>query len=361
MQKIKLVHLIIGLGIGGAEKVVFDLSRFANQEAFDVSVLVLGEENGMLPFFRKNNIPVEFLHADKLSFKPFRMLYSLWQGIQKIRAINKASEINVIHAHMSYAGILATIAKMVLPKTKIVFTSHNFNLESKLDEKLLFLTKKIRNVDIIFSKEMHKDTYRKDAVVIPNGIMTSEYELNTAKFNPFTFICIGRLGEQKNQIALIPPVKKLVEKGYNFQLLLVGEGLGRASLEKAIQQNNLQETIKLLGIRNDISELCNQAHCLVMPSLWEGFPIVLLEAGASKLPIITTNVGSIRHLINKEELGYLIPDNTTLSNQMEEVLNNYDLAKQKGLNLKMKVKKQFDIHQIVKQHESLYSKLAINH
>ena len=138
---------------------------------------------------------------------------------------------------------------------------------------------------------------------------------------------------------------------------MVGEGDNRPIIEKAIYENQLEDSIKLLGLRRDIPLLCNQAHCLLLPSLWEGLPIALLEAGSSSLPVITTNVGSIPTLID-DDCGYLLTNLDQMTAQMTAVLTDYASAKGKGALLKEKVKTYFDIGKIVQQHEQLYSRLV---
>jgi len=358
MRKIRLIHLIHSLGFGGAEKVVFDLSRSACPKYFDVSILMLGEEKGMISLFEKENILVECLNPRQINFRPIRVPYRFWEGVDKIVKMHEQQPIDVIHAHMSYSAFLATLVKLRLPKVKIVFTSHSYNMESKVDEWILFFTKKWRNADVIFSQDMQDKIYRKDATIIPNGIRMKEYELKLPKFKRFSFLCIGRLIYYKNQKSIITATKQLVDKGYDFDVLLIGDGPDKAMLEMEVEKHKLQNHIKLLGLRKDIPQLCNSGHCLLLPSLWEGLPIVLLEAAASSLPIICTDVGCISDLMDQDNLGYLIPDSSTLVEKMEEVLNNYEEATQKGIRFNQKVKKQYDIQSITQQHEQLYTELV---
>lgn len=349
MPRIKVLHLITTLEYAGAQKVVFDLSRLINLADFEVSVVAISEHEEMLEAFEDNNIQTEILYTKKT-------ISSVWNSYLRLCKIIKTQKIDIIHAHLTHANIIATFLKMRFSHLHLIFTPHSFNIGSKPRYLFVQMTKSLRSADIIFSKEMYQNSYKKDVVIIPNGIATKEYALSLNPFKTFTFICIGRLEAVKNQIALIEPVKRLKEAGYNFQLLLIGEGKERQAIEKAIQQDNLQSHIQLLGFRSDIPELCNQAHCLLIPSLWEGFPIALLEGGASALPIISVNVGSISTLLNTKT-GYLINDIKEIGSKMAEVLDDYPSAKKKGNSLKQKIQKDLGIQSIVNQHESLYKKI----
>lgn len=354
-KKINICYLITQLGIGGgAEKVVYDLCTKGDHEQFNYVVISLAalEETVMYQQFQDANIPVKILAIQKSPI-------AVWKTWLKLLKIIKTYQIDVLHAHLIHAGIMATLLKLWMPKLRFVFTSHNYNLGSKFREFFTRSTKKLRNADIIFSEDMQTTIYKKEVNVIPNGIAIADYQIKVPKFDKFTFICIGRLSAQKNQLALIEPVKKLKNQGYQFQLLLAGEGPDEEKLNQAIQAENLTEYIQLLGIRKDIPTLCNQVHCLVMSSLWEGLPIVLLEAGASRLPVISTDVGSVSSLID-EKTGYLITHTDELVGKMQKILDNYSLATQKGVALYQRIQKDFSIEKVVQQHEDLYKELVIN-
>lgn len=351
MTKIKILHLLSSLEVAGAQKVVFDICRLRNRKKFDAIVVGISHQEDMRNVFEEEEIPVEILNTQKT-------IISVWKSLKKLSSLIKREKIKVVHAHMSHPIFLGVLLKMRHPSLKLIFTSHNFNLGSTLRELFIFLTKGIRNADIIFSKKMFRSIYKKNAVIIPNGIDTTDYHLNIPKFKRFTFVCIGRLAAAKNQLALIKPIKKLLQKGHNFQVFIVGEGKNRAKIEQALAANQLTDHIQLLGLRRDIPQLCNQAHCLLLPSLWEGLPIVLLEAGASSLPIISSKVGSIPSLIDVES-GYLLNDQISdIETQIELVLTDYETALKKAKKLKEKIKKQFDINVIVQKHEVIYSKVA---
>ena len=149
------------------------------------------------------------------------------------------------------------------------------------------------------------------------------------------------------------------EKGYSFQVLFVGEGKDRPKIEKAIVEEQLEEYCQLLGLRKDVPQLCNAAHALLMPSLFEGLPISLLEAGASGLPVIATPVGSIPTLLDADT-GYLINHTSQLTDTMRRVMTNYEEAKRRGKKLQKRINQEYDIQAIVEKHENIYYQLYHN-
>lgn len=344
MKKINVLQLITGLGMGGAEKVVYDLAYYSDKTKFNNSVISLSKRVERLQEFLNGKINTKVLNKDNT-------LLDLIQMITEIHLFIKENKIDVIHAHMSHPMIIATILKIFNPRIQIVTTSHNIDIESKFRELFLYIFKFLRFKDIIFSKDILMYFYKKDYEIIPNGIDFNNYNLHVEKNKRFTFISIGRLETVKNHKLLIEVANNLKDN-YDFELQIVGEGYLKGDLEKMIDKYKLNDVVKLLGLRRDIPLLLNQAHCFLMPSLWEGLPIVLLEAGASRLPIISTSVGSIPILLNNKNSTLVELD--CFEKSMIDIINNYEKANEKALKLFDKIKKEYSIEQIVKKHEEIY-------
>ena len=298
MKKINVLHLITNLEIGGAQKVVWDLSKFMDKSKFEVIVASLVNVSNYVPLFEKENIRVEVFDLKKNPVS-FLKIYN------EIASLIEREKVDIVHAQLYHSAFITTFLKIRFPNIKFVFTSQCWNIESKAREFFIKLTKSFRDTDIIFSKSMQTPIYKEDAIIIPNFIEIDAYEKEVAKFPVFTFLNLGRLHEQKNQHALIEPTKKLKQKGYKFQILIGGVGHLKDSLEEAIVENDLSDYIKLIGHASDIPTICNQAHCFLMPSSWEGLPLAMLEAGASSLPIISTLVGSIDTILDAVSYTHL--------------------------------------------------------
>ena len=153
---------------------------------------------------------------------------------------------------------------------------------------------------------------------------------------------------------MIEIANKLRHK-FDFKLQIIGEGSLKPEMIKLINKYKLDKHIDLLGLRRDIPRILNEAHCFLMPSLWEGLPMSILEAGASGLPIVATPVGSVPVLL--DEHNSYISDLDAFESNMIEVLTNYGEAKEKGVKLSHEIKKNYSIEAIVSQHEQIYLKL----
>lgn len=348
MQKINILQLITGLGMGGAEKVVLDLATYTNKNDFNTFVIAMSKRDELLNDYLTNNINTTIL-------KKSNSLKDMFSIINSINQFVKKNNIQIIHAHMTHSIIIASIMKILNPSLKIIYTSHNLNIGSKLREFVVWMLKPFRNIDIVFSKDILKYFYKSNYKLIPNGIKIDKYDLKLEKNKKFTFIAIGRIETVKNHKFLIEVANDLKNR-CDFEIHIVGDGNLRNELEILIEKYRLQSIVKVLGLRKDIPKLLNQSHCLLMPSLWEGLPIVILEAGASSLPVLSTPVGSIPSLLNHEN-AYLC-ELDDFKNKMIEVLENYDLAKEKGEKLHQEILKTYSIDSIVSKHEKIYQELV---
>ena len=121
-------------------------------------------------------------------------------------------------------------------------------------------------------------------------------------------VCVGRLSEEKGQSVLIEAAARLVAEGTELDLVLVGDGPTRASLEELIERYGLQDSVRIVGWRSgpDVrAELC-AARALVLPSFFEGLPVVVMESLALGRPVVCSSVGGVSELVRGRETGWLV-------------------------------------------------------
>lgn len=353
MNQINILHLITSLPIGGAEKVLLDLCSNLDEDIINSHVIALNDENDYDVEFKAIGVNVVNLNMTK-SPKSF------YNTLSQINKFIKINHINIIHMHMFHPLVFIPLIKLAHPKIKTVFTSHNVNIGSKLREIVTYLFKPFRDTDIVFSKEMITSMYVKDTVVVPNGIDTSKYQMSLTKNEKFTFISVGVLRKQKNQLFLPSCARYLIDQGItDFDIQIIGgpdaSGNMRCEIESEIKKHDVTNEINMLGKRHDIPNLLKKAHCFIMPSHFEGLPIALLEAGAAGLIVVSTPVGAIPTVID-ENSGYLTKLDQ-FAQTMAIIIQNQNEAKEKGRNLQEKIKEDFSIKSMATAHEAIYTQL----
>lgn len=347
-QEKNVLQLSSGVGNGGAGKILFDtFVQLEKNNRINSAVIFFSNENVLSTRFNNNEFRVILLSKNK-SLKFFFEILSFSNSFVK------SENIDIIHAHMFHAMLIAAVLKIRNPKIKVVFTSHNVNLGSRLRNFLIFLLKPFRDIDILFSPNMKRYFHKSHNTVIQNAVNSEEFKGQTDKFEKFTFLAVGHLREAKNYPFLLKCVRDL-KKSFDFQLLIAGEGKLRQELQNIIQKEKLEKHVFLLDNVENIPELLQQSHCLVMPSLWEGMPLAILEAGTSRLPVIATPVGSVSSMLN-EKYGYL----ATLDEfceKMADVYYHYSDAQERADHFYDQVTKEYTIEKMAKKLEDLYLSL----
>ena len=353
-----IVHILSSFSGGGAENMVLQLAKQSNQNVKTV-VISISQVNTITNAasiedkFIQENIEVHCL--DITSFKNA----SLKRGLKKLNAITKTLEHPVFHCHMFHSVLLATFLNIAYTRVPVVFTLHTNKLESISRRWLLFLTKSFRKKDIIFSINSKK-WYLKNSKVIPNGVdfeyFSQNITLQQEVSKPFVFLFLGRLHTPKNPLYMVTAAKLLIDNNITeFVIHVVGGGDMEEELKEHIDKNNVSKHFKLLGFHNNVKPFLAEANCLMLPSIREGMPIVILEAAAAKLPIIATPVGSIPDFLNNSN-AYL-SNLDVFHESMIDVILNYENTKPKADKLYDEVKSAFDINSVYNEHLKLYKSL----
>jgi glycosyltransferase involved in cell wall biosynthesis len=342
----KILHVISGLRGGGAEHFVLELSRQSlNDNDVEMEVLSLSAADEIAYKFRESGIKV----------------LSTSSGNKNRRGINAFKGFgillkhphSIVHAHMYHACMVACCAKLLRPSIKIIFTLHNSHIPQLHRKLLMFLTRPLRKTDIIFPG-IHLKWYQKsNAVIVPNGVDISRFEvLHLNKPPVFTCAFVGRLSEEKNPLFLVELARSLLPE-HNFMIRVAGDGPLKDELYRRVSEAKLDDHFVIHGHVDNVNRMLAECHCLLIPSVWEGMPLVLLEAGAAGIPVLATPVGNIPSLLNIEN-GY-IGETDRFRLMVTEVMDNYGEALIRARQLMHQVHDRYSIQNIYRLHKQLYS------
>jgi glycosyltransferase involved in cell wall biosynthesis len=250
-----------------------------------------------------------------LSLLPFVFFKSL-SLIQK-------EKIDILHCQ----GFLSSLMGFILSKiTGVPYIVTVQRLENKYNPLKNFVYRQAAFciAASLAVKKNFEDIGVKKIEVIPNGIDLAKFEgLVRQKNNQFTVITVARLEKVKGLEYLIKAVG-------DFQLLIIGDGSERKNLESLVTKLNLKDKVKFLGeIPNtEIPGYLAKADCFCVPSLREGFGIVVFEAQAAGLPIVATKVGGILDLVENGQTGLLVEprDSQAIAKAISEIKSKPELA-----------------------------------
>lgn len=344
----KILHVITGLGVGGAERVVMEVAPRMRALGHNVSIVSLGTDSRILDQYDSIDIPVFVLKINKNN------ALSLLKGLFSFLRLLRNGSFDVVHAHMFHALVFSVLARLLLlEKPALFFTSHNFSGFKGGRRRFIQFTRFARDGDVVFAQGQHESLNTKKVFLIPNGVdvgasvLTKRHEYES---DVFTFVFVGRLETQKDPLTLVRQFA-LLSKAH-VRLLVVGDGYLRPEVEAEIARLGLSGKVDLLGVRTDVNAILKQADCFVMSSRWEGLPMAILEAGAVGLPVISTNVGAVSEILDGD-CGW-IADGASLHKVMKYVVENREEALRRGGRLRDKVVESYSVESNVRSHLNAY-------
>jgi glycosyltransferase involved in cell wall biosynthesis len=364
----RILFVITGLGHGGAEKLLFTKCAHFNEKGFPVQVVCLTRRLGLLEDFQRKGIPVICLDITNT--------YTAVRAIRDYRKIVDEFKPSIIHAHMLHANIFSRIAAIgSRKKYAIINTVHDTNNRKRF---LLNSIYRITNgkVDLVTAISQEAYLNHISNTKIPNSkIVCMANFVNNALFKQdkriainyrsslnlqekFVWIAVGRLFPQKDYVNLLTAFKLLSSKYPQAVLLIVGNGPLDKEVNNIILANGLSNSVKMLGVRNDVAQLLNTADAFVMSSAWEGQPIALIEAAATNLPIVATDVGGNNTIVNEGINGYLVPPKNShaLFEGMEKITNmSKSELIEMGKNSRTYVEKNFSVEAFGKKWLEIYN------
>ncbi|MCX6793020.1 MAG: glycosyltransferase [Candidatus Falkowbacteria bacterium] len=353
-KKIKIVHVIPTLDLGGAERLLLDIVNRADKETFSLTVICFKRGGIWEEEIIKSGAKLIVLHKKgKFDFS----------NLVKLRQAILAEEPDIVHTHLGgdiYGRFLAGLAGL-----RVVSTEHNLNKdESFVTSILKRLTAPYVSLVIAVSRAVAHDAKLRYGIklekikVIHNGIDLTRFKaVETFKTETVKIGAVGRLVEQKGFMTLVEALGLMKDK--KFDCTIVGAGVLMTALKEKVNSLGLSSKVHLVGLRNDIPEFLQTLDIFVLPSLWEGLGIAALEAGASGLSVVASKVDGLPEIIDDQVNGLLfkVNDARDLKDKISYLLDNKDLARTFGHHLAKKVNEQFDVLDMVKQYEMVYKSL----
>ena len=357
----RILHLITTLDLGGAERHLYYLVREMIKKGYRIDVAYLKGQGKMGGLFQELGVRVFPLNMHTV-FAP--------RGILRLYRLIRENRYLLIHTHLFKADFLGGIVGKLAGCPRIISTKHNIDLYLK-KPLLKFVGRAIAclNYRIVAISRAVRD-FLLDTGFPPEKIEVIYYgierpQVSGEKSFPWgdgrtKIICVARLYPQKGHIYLIEALKKLKNTCPHFLCLFVGDGPLRDFLKKKVKDKGLEKEIRFLGWREDVPELISQSDFLVLPSLWEGFGLVLLEAMLLGKPVVATRVGPIPEVVEDGVTGLLVPprDVDGLVEKMKELLNSPTLREKMGKKGEERACSLFSLEKMAQQYDRLYKKAS---
>jgi glycosyltransferase involved in cell wall biosynthesis len=324
----KVVQFLGSRGWGGLENVFVDLCNELSKRV-EIDVIVF-QESAVIKKFDKN-VRIHILYSNSSRFNPLLHI-ELYTLLKKLKS-------DIVHTH----GAKTTQIFYYLNKLL-----HIVHIATKHNTRKGKIFNKLQNV-IAVSKEVSKSILSDHVKVIYNGIRI-EKVLPHHKNKIFTILSVGRLDKVKGFDILIHECAKL---DFLFNLQIVGEGIERENLEQKINLLHINDKVNLIGFRQDIPQLMQDADLVVVSSHSEGFSLVMIEALFYAKVLVTTKVGiGIEIFDNK----FLI-DDFDIATKINDIYFNYQEYEKDFSQLQQKLKNRFLLENIADKHIKYYNSI----
>lgn len=304
----RVLHVLGGMDRGGAETMIMNYYRNIDRSIMQFDFLCMSDGE------HHYDEEIRQLGGKIIHIRGAKEAGALGNIRDIKNAIQDYGPFAAVHAHtLHHAGLVLLAARFAGIKRRISHahstSSHN---ENKLYRKIYFgimrwliqkNATKLLACGEAAGRYLYGDKKYDDGevIILPLALDLSLYRNLTYKdkikkreelsIQEDTTVIghVGRFAEPKNHMFFIPLVQELVRRTMDFKLVLVGDGLLRKEFEREVIDKGLEDQIMMLGIRSDIPELMNMFDVFVLPSLYEGLPVVLIEAQAAGLPCLISD------------------------------------------------------------------------
>lgn len=352
MKKINILHIITNLELGGAQRHVLSLINNLDNAKYNIHI-ISAPQGALLDEARSlSNAHVCLLPMLKRQISPINDLKSLIF----IRQYIKRHNIHIVHTHSSKAGIIGRWAGQISGAQAILHTVHGWSFNDYqcwlLKWMYVLLEMVTARITTAFIAVSHNDINKgmrykignkKQYHLIHYGVKVNtdiSLDEQTSLRQEFgigpgceCITMIACLKPQKNPQDFIRLANNLKASYPKAIFLSIGDGILRDSLQKQINQDNLQAQVRLCGWRRDIEGILSISDIIVLTSLWEGMPIALLEAMAFAKPIAAYASDGVKEMISDGVNGFLAEpqDISSLSEKIDSLLHNSDQRHEMGL------------------------------
>lgn len=303
----KIVQIIPNLGFGGAEimceTLIYELLKYGE----DVTLISLfNDRSEITKRMEKKGVNIRYLNK-KIGFD-YKIIFQLRAMIMQLNP-------DIIHTHLS-AGFYANLATLGMKKIKRVHTVHNVADKElgSIQKKGFWLFYRMGTIPVALTRNIQDtiiETYKLKSEKVPvifNGVSLERCKKkdNYQLGQRFNLIHIGRFALQKNHKELIEAFDIIHSKIQESCLWLIGKGEKENEIKQMVQERKLSDSVKFLGIQSNVYPYLTKSDVFILPSIYEGMPMTIIEAMGTGLPIIASRVGGIPDMIEDGVSGILV-------------------------------------------------------
>ncbi|MCH8011197.1 MAG: glycosyltransferase [Candidatus Marinimicrobia bacterium] len=362
----KILHIITSLDSEGAQILLLNTVSLLNTEKYDIIIcFIYGDGSALLDREVRGFKVVDLSNRGKLTPTAlFKLIHLIHQ-----------EKIDIIHTHLVHGGVLGKLAAK-LTRVKHIVTTRHYGYSDKQNSFLYRLEEKLTAScsAVIAISEAVKQYLISRKVVPEEKIVVIHNAVDPALFDPerfylqtrlrenrFTIGSVGRLHRAKGFNILLKAFHIVSRQISNIELEIVGNGRLRTDLLRQSEELGINDRVKFVGqiSQHQVAQRLSEWDLFVMPSLWEGFGIAIIEATAMGKAVVATRVGGIVEVVKDGKTGFLVPpyNPDALAYRIMELLRDNDKRAKMGREGRKLVISDFSLQQAVRRLENVYDSL----
>jgi glycosyltransferase involved in cell wall biosynthesis len=377
--KIKVLHVITRLIVGGAQENTIDICNYLPADRFEIDLVTgpqIGPEGKVVSDVNQEKIKVTTINELVREISPIKDLVAL----VKLYLFIKKGKYDVVHLHSSKAGTLGRVAARMAGTPAVVLTTYgwSFNACEPGFKRSFYIyeekfTAKITD-KIIVESDLDSQTGLENRIGWPEKYRTIRSAIKIEEFSDVVVDvrqkiielglqpdmrvvgCVSRMSEQKGPHNFVRMAAEVLKENPNVNFIYIGDGPLKESTAALISELGIRDKVVLAGLRKDVPELLKIFDLFVLLSQWEGIPRVFPQAMAAGVPIVATNVGGAPELIKDGVNGYLVPfgDYKTPAKIVLNLLKDENLRKNIGKEGRKSIFPRFTMDFMIEEVEKLY-------
>jgi glycosyltransferase involved in cell wall biosynthesis len=367
----RILFLSTSMGMGGADSQLLAAAQGLRERDHEVRIVSLTALGPMGLRAQELGLTTESLDMARGVPDP--------RGLFRLVRLVRSWRPDVLHSHMVHANLMARALRLVTPVPVLVSTIHNIYEGGPLWMAAYRLTNRLVDGMTIIS-ETAADRFIREGIipgdllrVIPNGVDPEPFRAVSGAERDdmrrrldlrqeFAWLAVGRFETAKDYPNMLQAFAAVRERHPAVVLLLVGRGSLQRDTEALAQRLGLGNAVRFLGVRDDVPALVSAADAYVMSSAWEGMPMVLLEAAAGGLPVVTTRVGGNHEAVLDGATGFLAParDSGALASAMSRLMVLPAAERREmGERGREHVRANHGLTRVVERWEALYREVSV--
>ena len=325
-NKKKVLHIVGGMNIGGTETMLMNLYRniynevqfdfisyYKDEGYYDREIKELGgriirlDAPNKVGFIKSVNELIKVIKQNNYCAIHTHTLFNC--GISVLAGYLAKVPVRISHAHTTFDNSSSFIKKVYvfIMRSLIKIFSTDYLACSNSAGKYLFGANIVKNKK--YKVIPNCIEYKKFINIEDKGSIRKELGI---KDDDIVIGHVGRFMEAKNHEFLIDILDKLIKENNHIKGILVGDGVLKKDIEKKVKALNLEDNIYFLGLRNDVNKIVNDMDLFIMPSIYEGLGLVLLEAQAASVPCLVSEaiqpeadlgIGLLKKLKLSDDIG----------------------------------------------------------